>query len=754
VRRIVSQQLHIRNSKDIVFGGKMKVVLLLIFLLGFDGASSAYAGEEQITPADLLDVTEIRQMLMSPDGASLLVQVSRRNLKANVITNKWLIVRTRTGEVAQEIPKKWDDALEQKRIGWSPDSRSIVIWEMEDGNVYLRQLNLQGLSTERITDASLSNTSISIAGIADPWSPDGRYFLYKIDQPIPSVATESADSGARTGVNADVNWVYGTGMPDAARDAERVQEAVGENTISLADLWILDEKTELRTKVSACGDWATEAAWVKDDRVVCVRSGLHFKGEAARQSLVSVDVATGLSRDMGEYGYPERVAPSPDGTKIAMTSGHELVIMNSDGSTPTIIVNLKSMLVTKDYFFIGRLSWTADGEKVVFVMQGHMSDTLFEADVRSRTVRAVCPDNRYYSHLQFGGNSGLVGVVAEDLGEPQRVYLVNTSTWKFRPSFDPNEYLRKLPWPSIRELHWKSSDGRFIIHGVLLSPSSRSAGRPRPLLVENNGGPGPVFRVFNGEKTYPLPVFTSLGYSVLLVHSRGRSGYGDAFTMALRDERSTFAKPLADVLGGIDTLVKLGIADPKRLGMLGSSYGGALTAWAACSTNRFRAVSILEGAPLDETDVQLSTMGNPQLRSYLTTTYLGQRVPYLPAERKLAEAESPLYHVADVRTPSVYEGGILSLASREGRPWYQAMQFFHVPSELVVYPRSGHGWTEPALLLDSYKRNIAWFGYWLKDDPYPDKERQREYDAWKERRASLGDPRWTVRAVEADHRAP
>jgi hypothetical protein len=50
--------------------------------------------------------------------------------------------------------------------------------------------------------------------------------------------------------------------------------------------------------------------------------------------------------------------------------------------------------------------------------------------------------------------------------------------------------------------------------------------------------------------------------------------------------------------------------------------------------------------------------------------------------------------------------------------------------------------SEPVLKLDSYRRNLAWFDYWLKDKPYPDKERQKEYDAWKAKRAALGDPRW------------
>lgn len=66
---------------------------------------------------------------------------------------------------------------------------------------------------------------------------------------------------------------------------------------------------------------------------------------------------------------------------------------------------------------------------------------------------------------------------------------------------------------------------------------------------------------------------------------------------AIRDERSYVLNPISDVLSGIDWLVKNGIADPDRLGVLGFSYGGTLTSYLVTSTDRFRAAIYGEGAP-------------------------------------------------------------------------------------------------------------------------------------------------------------
>jgi dipeptidyl aminopeptidase/acylaminoacyl peptidase len=66
-----------------------------------------------------------------------------------------------------------------------------------------------------------------------------------------------------------------------------------------------------------------------------------------------------------------------------------------------------------------------------------------------------------------------------------------------------------------------------------------------------------------------------------------------------------------------------------------------------------------------------------------------------------------------VRMPTLLEFGVNSLAQPDGIEMFGVLQRFRVPSELVVYPRTGHGIEEPLLREDSYRRNVAWFDYWV-----------------------------------------
>ena len=79
---------------------------------------------------------------------------------------------------------------------------------------------------------------------------------------------------------------------------------------------------------------------------------------------------------------------------------------------------------------------------------------------------------------------------------------------------------------------------------------------------------------------------------------------------------------------------------------------------------------------------------------------------------------SPTYQVANAKTPALLEFGANSLI-QEGDSLFQGLRHFGVPSELISYPRSGHGTSEPALLYDTARRDLEWFAYWVLGKPTP-----------------------------------
>lgn len=147
------------------------------------------------------------------------------------------------------------------------------------------------------------------------------------------------------------------------------------------------------------------------------------------------------------------------------------------------------------------------------------------------------------------------------------------------------------------------------------------------------------------------------------------------------------------------------------MGIMGFSYGAGLSAYAVTQTYRFKADSSQDGMS-DMVSAALQTAGDPSWIDRWRDQF-GLTDPWDPNQLREMVRQSPVYHVNDVKTPVLLEAGIHSFAPDQWRMLYQALQRFKVPSQMVVYPRTGHGILEPKLLADSYRRNIEWFDYWV-----------------------------------------
>lgn len=241
-----------------------------------------------------------------------------------------------------------------------------------------------------------------------------------------------------------------------------------------------------------------------------------------------------------------------------------------------------------------------------------------------------------------------------------------------------------------------------------------------------------VRQQFNPVFNYALLVMAEQeGYVIFLPNSRGRQGYGMDFGHAIRDERSYVLNPASDVLAGIDELVHRGLADGQKLGVLGFSYGGTLTAYLLTSTDRFRAAIYGEGSPNILADIQ--RYGHSEFLGLIRDMW-GFGNPFEPSEIQRAFEQSALFRVAEAKAPVLVESGEKSNWEKD-RQFYRALKHFGVPSEFWVYTSSGHGWEDPLLKQGAFNRHIAWFNYWIKGKPYPDKRKQREYDAWQKKTA-------------------
>jgi dipeptidyl aminopeptidase/acylaminoacyl peptidase len=254
--------------------------------------------------------------------------------------------------------------------------------------------------------------------------------------------------------------------------------------------------------------------------------------------------------------------------------------------------------------------------------------------------------------------------------------------------------LANIDWGSRR---WSSFDG-LEIEGLLALPSG-NGNRPLPLLVLVHGGPTGSWPWTFAPAYGIVQLLAGEGYAVLLPNVRGSVGWGPEFAEANLGDMG--GGDLQDILTGIDALVRDGVVDDKRVAIAGGSYGGFMACWAVTQTDRF-AAAIPEAVVTDWV-------------SFHSTTNIGQfdRL-YLQADPYDAQGEytrrSPVYHAAKCRTPTLILHGEDDLCT----PLSQAVEFYNAlvaagcETELVVYPREGHGWTERGHQIDAWNRMRDW----------------------------------------------
>jgi len=319
----------------------------------------------------------------------------------------------------------------------------------------------------------------------------------------------------------------------------------------------------------------------------------------------------------------------------------------------------------------------------------------------------LSPDTLMVSAPALNGTGTHVGFVSEGPDRAPEPYVSPLAP--FAPMRVAElQSLPAIPFGKTEPMRWRSFDGREI-EGLVTYPTGYRPGVPVPLLTILHGGPPSSFtQTFTGGVgAYPIAAFASAGFAVLRPNVRGSSGYGREFRYA--NLRDWGGGDFRDAMAGIDALVQRGVADSDRLGVMGWSYGGYLTAFAITQTTRFRAASV--GAGITNL---VSYVGVADIPGFIGS-YFGGEFWDAP---KLWQDRSAVFRVKAVTTPTLIQHGEndLRVPISQGYELYTALKRRHVPVTMVVYPRQGHGVGEPRLQLDVMRRNLEWFERWVMAD--------------------------------------
>jgi len=290
--------------------------------------------------------------------------------------------------------------------------------------------------------------------------------------------------------------------------------------------------------------------------------------------------------------------------------------------------------------------------------------------------------------------------------EPGENWLFERKSRKLEKQFVVREKLPRASLAKMVPVHYKSSDG-LEIPAYLTLPKGVPA-KNLPVMIFPHGGPwARDYWGFNNWAQF----FANRGYAVLSMNFRGSTGYGKKFLDAGNLQWGRTMQD--DVTWGAKYLVAQGIADPKRIGIFGGSYGGYATlAGVAFTPNEYAAavdwfgpsnlITLLDSIP-------------PYWEPIRKLFYERMGDPTTPAGKALLVERSPLTSANKIKTPLMIVQGANDprVNHAESEQIVIALRDRGFPVEYLLIPDEGHGFARPVNNMAAFMAGEKFFAKYL-----------------------------------------
>jgi len=671
----------------------LSVAALLSSVASFGQAAPA---KRAISLDDLAKFARVGGPVISPDGAWLIYSISRIDTKEDKNhSDLWM--------------EHWDGSSNfQLTFGkegashpaFSPDGKYISFTSSRPGKAKGTQvwvLNRLGGEPEQFT--ALTGWEIQDYS----WSPDSKHLLLTL-QPKDEPDLEEGKPPAPPKPIVIDRYHFKQDVEGYLRDDERDALYMYDITTKKLEKLTSDKSVDEEGAV-----WSPDGAWIayvsnhdedpdrsynRDVFAVSTKAGSDGKYGLAAKKLTSWEGPDG-----------GKLAWSPDSKSIAYTQGAkaELALYSQARAAVVTLDGKVSYPAAKLDRSVSQPCFLPDG-KLLYLVSDDRSEYPAEVEVTGDGAHRLLAEQGVTMGMTCEG--GKVAVIHQDDTHSGEIYALEGSSLRKLTGVN-DSLLAELTLVPTEDFTSKSKDGTEV-HGLITKPVGYKAGDKVPTILFIHGGPnGQDAHGFDFQRQW----FAAHGYAEMNVNYRGSAGRGQAYSQAIAADWGNLE--VMDLLGAVDEVVKMGVADPNKLGIGGWSYGGILTDYTSASTDRFKAAISGAGmaAPLsffgvDEYILQYQyELGLPWKAKDL---YMKLSYPLLEADKRM-------------HTPTLYMGGTndFNVPLVGGEQMYEALKALKIPTELVVYPGQFHGFTRPSFIKDRYERWMAWYDHYVmgKDSP-------------------------------------
>jgi len=623
---------------------------------------------------------------ISPDGRRVVYEVQSTNWEDNSFDRNLWIADVVSGETRQLTSSKKSST----GADWSPDGKWIAFLsdrppQISGSPADKKQLYVISADGGEAQQLTKSETDV----VAFEWAPDSRRIAFAAADPEPkSLKDRKEKYGEYSVVHADyqMTHLWTLELPDAAAntapEAKRLTEGSAFSVGSFA--WSPDGT---RIVFNAQRDPDLISGFSNNIYVVTVA------GKAVKKIVDTAgpDTNPRWSPDGKRIAYQ-----TAGGSKFFFYTNSRIAVVLAEGGTPDIL----TAAFDEDPNLI---EWGPDGIYFEAVQKtyGH----LFRVNPETRAVEKLdAPDHVVAFGFSFSRDFKRAAFRAAMENEYVEIYAASVAPWKAQKLTAMGDQLKPFGVARREVISWKSADGTTI-EGILYKPADFDARKKYPLLVVIHGGPTGVDQpVVNADRYYPIERFVAKGALVLRPNYRGSAGYGEKFRAL--NVRNLGVGDYADVISGVDALIAKGSVDKDRVGAMGWSQGGYISAFITASSDRFKAVSVGAGIS-DWMTYYANTDITPFTPQYLHAT------PWDDPE--IYKKTSPISYIAKAKTPTLIQHGENDrrVPIPNAYELRQALEDRGVPVKMVVYKGFGHGITKPKQQRAVMEENEKWFAQYI-----------------------------------------
>ncbi|HEV3076369.1 MAG TPA: S9 family peptidase [Thermoanaerobaculia bacterium] len=618
---------------------------------------------------------------------------------------------------------------------FSPDALSLAFVSNQSGVPQVWKGAADGVRQERIT--SLDDP----VGLVE-WSPDGRFLAFTV-----------APGG---GMNSQIYLMRPDGQ-QLARAGGPADDVKSNNLLhgfshdgrllllssNRADPASLDPFTY----EPATGAWRRVAPGGGDGRLSDVsRDGRYALVVRTRQrgdeDVSIVDLHTGREALLTPHQPPasfDDALFAPDGMTVYLASNRDRdllafarirLVRSREGEPPMAAAGGAGgaagggsggieVLAARDDAELDAFKLTADGHTAALLwnLAGRSQLSFLDLDTLRQEPGPVLP-GEIVRDMAFSRNGRLLALTIHGARLPLDIWVVDRASGRLRQvthAAHDGVDLGTLVSPEL--VHFPADDG-LELSGWLYRPPRPSPppGPPAPGPPELVSRPAPepfVIMFHGGPESQERPHFDALyqallarGIGVFAPNVRGSAGFGKRFVNL--DNGPLRAGAVRDIRAAVEYLVRAGIADPKRIGIAGGSYGGYMTlAGLTEFPELFAAGADLYGIVDFET---FFAHTEPWMAAISKVEYGDPAT-----QRDLLRALSPIHKLDRVRAPILVLHGAndTNVPVIEAEQVVRALERRAVPVQYVLFPDEGHGFRKIANRIRATVAIVRWFETWL-----------------------------------------